>query len=116
MHVNFQLTTPVGILTLAVNFRQRVQPARPRWNTYSPRKNAGHQDSVAGSQYAEIHNRAFHDGHEELAQPGDTMPRDESVLGGGVVDGEKEGNRIEGEEEKYVREFNGHGIWFDETR
>jgi hypothetical protein len=28
----------------------------------------------------------------------------------------KEGNRVEGEEEEYVSEFNIHGIWLDETR
>jgi len=72
---------------------------------------------VAGSQYAEIHNCAFYDGHEEPAQPGDTTtPPDHSVLGSGVVDGKKEGNRVKGEEEIYVSEFDHHGIWLDETR
>ena len=71
---------------------------------------------MAGCQYAEIHDCAFHDGHKEPAQPGDTtVPPDQSVLGSGVVDGKKEGNRIEGEEEIYVSEFNDHGIWLDET-
>ena len=71
---------------------------------------------MTGSQYAEIHNGTFHDGYKELAQPGDTVPRDESVLSGSVVNGEKESDGIEGEEEEYVREFDGHGIWLDETR
>ena len=71
---------------------------------------------MAGSQYAEIHDCTFHYGHEKLTQPDDAMPRDESVLGGGVVNGQKEGDRIEGEEEEDIREFNGHGIWLDETR
>ena len=44
------------------------------------------------------------------------MPRDQSVLGGGVVDGKKEGDRVEGEKEEYVSELEGHGIWVDETR
>ena len=71
---------------------------------------------MADSQYAEIHNRAFDDGHKELAQTGDTVPPDESILGSGVVNGKKECNRIEGEEEIYVSEFHDHGIRFNETR
>jgi len=72
---------------------------------------------VTGRQYAKIHDCAFHDGHKELSQPGDTtVPPDGLVLGGGVVDGKKEGDRIEGEEEIYVSELNHHGIWLDETR
>ena len=71
---------------------------------------------MARSQYAEIHNRTFHDGYKEFTQPSDTMPRYESVLGSRVVNGKKEDNRVEGEEEVYVSEFDDHGIWLDETR
>ena len=72
---------------------------------------------MTGSQYAEIHNGTFHDGYKELAQPGDVaMPYDKSVVSGSVVDGEKKGDRVEGEDEEYVRQFNGHKTWLDETR
>jgi hypothetical protein len=71
---------------------------------------------VADGQYTEIHDCTFYDGHEEFAQPSDPMPRDESILGGGVVDGHEEGNRVEGKEEEDVREFNIHRLWPDEAR
>ena len=71
---------------------------------------------MAGSQYAEIHDCTFYDGHKELAQPSDSMPRDELILCDGEVEGEKEGNRVKGEEEEDVSEFNVHGLWPEETR
>ena len=71
---------------------------------------------MASSQYAEIHNCTFHDGHKEVSQPGDTVLRNRSVLSNGVVDGQKKGNGVKSEEEVYISEFDDHGIWLDEAR
>ena len=84
--------------------------------THPPRDNASHQDSMTGSQNAEIHHSTLNNGHEEPAEPGNTMLRDESVLGDGVVNGHKERNRVESEEEEYVSEFDEYGIRPDEAR
>lgn len=70
---------------------------------------------MAGDKYAEVYYCTLNNGDEELAEPGYTMSRNESVLGDGVVNCDEEGYRVESEQEVYVSELDGHGIRFDET-
>lgn len=71
---------------------------------------------MTDSQHAEIHCCTLDNGREELAESRDAMPRDESVLGCGVVNSRKESNRVKGEEEKDVSKFGRYRVWLDETR